>query len=328
MNFQTPGLRTELEDRKGRGVVDEQRRRAQRLGGRFEVPPLLGRQTPRLDVVARKSRLGDDQTHHQLHGGHFERKERHALLVVDGHVAGHREHEGCLTHRGTRGDDDQVGQLPAQRHAVQSHEARRHAAEGAGVLRCLLDLHQRPGQDVLGRLHRTFDVPLGNLEDLAFGVTDQLRDVGRLVVGAFLNLGRRADQLALHVFLGDDLGVELDVGRRTDLLGQLREVRSAAHLLQLLLGLEPLGHGIEVDGFQLHRQFVDRLVDQAVFLGVERLGGDELLHGDDAVLFEHQRTEHGLLQLDRLRGYVADGIGHRLERLPVAGGGCKIFRHG
>ena len=286
MNFQTPGLRAELEDRKGRSVVDEQRR-----------------QTPRLDVVARKSRLGDDQTHHQLHGGHFERKERHALLVVDGHVAGHREHEGSLTHRGTRGDDDQVGQLPAQRHAVQS-------------------------QDVLGRLHRTFDVPLGDLEDLAFGVTDQLRDVGRLVVGAFLNLGRRADQLALHVFLGDDLGVKLDVGRRTDLLGQLREVRSAAHLLQLLLGLEPLGHGIEVDGFQLHRQFVDRLVDQAVFLGVERLGGDELLHGDDAVLFEHQRTEHGLLQLDRLRGYVADGIGHRLERLPVAGGGCKIFRHG
>ena len=73
--------------------------------------------------------------------------------------------------------------------------------------------------------------------------------------------------------------------------------------------------------------FVDRLVDQPVLLGIERIGGDKLLHRDDAVLFEHQRTEHGLLQLDRLRGYIADGIGHRLERLPVTGGGCKIFRH-
>ena len=93
-------------------------------------------------------------------------------------------------------------------------------------------------------------MPLGNLENLAFGIADQFGYVGRFVVRPLLDFRCRTDQLALNVFLGDDLGVELDVGRRTDLLGQLGQVRSPAHLLQFLLGLEPLGHGVEVDGLR------------------------------------------------------------------------------
>ena len=291
------------------------------------MPPLFGRQTARLDVVSAQSRLSDNQTHHQLYGGHFEREERHALLVIDRHVAGHREHERRLAHRRACGDDDQVRELPAQRHAVDGHEARRHAVEGARILRRLLDLHQRAGQNILRRLHRPLDVSFGHLEYLALGISDQLRHVGRFVVRPLLNLGRRADQLALHVLLGDDLGVEFDVGGRTDLLRQLRQIRCTAHLLQLLLGLEPLGDGIEVDRFQLHRKLLDRAVDRAVLLGVKSVGRDVLLHGDDAVLFQHQRAEHGFLQFDRLRGHVAGGVGQRLECLPVALGGVIIFSH-
>ena len=327
MDLQTPRLGAELEDRKSRRIVDEQRCGAQRLGSRFKMAPLLGRETARLDIIAAQSRLGDDQTHHQLHGRHFEREESHAGLVVDGHVAGHGEHESRLTHRRTGRDDDQVRKLPAERHAVDGHEARRHAVVGAGVLRRLLDLHQRTSQNVLGRLHRTLDMALGNLENLALGISDQFRDVGRLVVRTTLNLRGGADQLALHVFLGDDLGVELDVGRRTHLLRELGQVGRAAYLLELLLDLEPFGHGVEVDGLELHRQLLDRLVDQTVLLGVERLGRDELLHGDDAVLFEHQSAQDRLFQLDRLRGHVAGRVGQRVVGFAVAPRGGEILGH-
>ena len=327
VNLEPPGLGAELEDRKGRGVIDEQRRGAQRLGGRFEVAPLLGRQTARLDVVAAQPRLGDDKTHHQLHRRHFEREERHARFVVDGHVAGHRKHERRLTHRRTGRDDNQVRELPAQRHPVDGHETRRHAVEGAGVLRGLLDLHQRPGQNILGRLHRTLDMPLRNLEDFALGKPDQLRHVGRFVVGAFLDFGRRAYQLALHILLGNDFGVELHVGRRPDFLRQLGQIRRPADFLQLFLHLEPFGHGVEVDGLQLHRQFFDRLVYEPVFLGVERFGGHEFLHRNDAVLFEHQRAQYRFLQFDRLRGYAAERVGQRFVGFAVAPGRDKILSH-
>ena len=65
-------------------------------------------------------------------------------------------------------------------------------------------------------------MPLGDLENLALGIADEFRDVGRLVVGAFLNLGSRANQFALHILLGNNLGVKLHIGGRADLLGQLR----------------------------------------------------------------------------------------------------------
>ena len=66
--------------------------------------------------------------------------------------------------------------------------------------------------------------PLRDLEYLALGKTYQIRHILILVVGAALDLRGRAYQLALDIFLGYDLGMELDVGRRPDLLRQLREI--------------------------------------------------------------------------------------------------------
>ena len=98
--------------------------RPQRLGRRLQVAPLLGRKTAALDIVARNTRFGDDKAHHQLHRRHLEREERHRTFVIDGHVAGHRQHEGGLTHRRACRHDDEVRQLPAERHAVDGHETR------------------------------------------------------------------------------------------------------------------------------------------------------------------------------------------------------------
>ena len=324
MYFQTARLRAELEDRQRRRVVDEEFGASQRLGGRFEVAPLFGREPSQFEVVARYARLGHHQTHHELVRRHFEREEGDRLLVVDRHVARHGEREGRLTHRGAGGDDDQIRRLPAHRHAVERHEARRHAVEGALVLGVLLDLRQRARQHVGCRLHGTFHVSFGHLEDLLLGEADQVRHVGRFVVGTALNFRGRADQFALHVLLRHDFGVELDVGGRTDLLRELRQIGGAAHLFELLLDFEPLGDGVEVDRLQLRRQLLDGAVDQPVLLGVEGFGGDEFLYGDDRVLFEHQRTQHGLFQFDGLRRDVAAHFGQCGVGFAVACGRCRI----
>ena len=325
--LQTPGFRAEFEDRQRRRIVDVKGGRPQRLGRRLQVAPLLGRKTAALDIVARNTRFGDDKAHHQLHRRHLEREERHRTFVIDGHVAGHRQHEGGLTHRRACRHDDEVRQLPAERHAVDGHETRRHAVEGRRVLGCLLDLHQRLGQQILGRLYRTLDVTFGHLEDFALGIADQLRHVSRFVVRTALDLGRGADQLPLHVLLGDDFGVELHVGRRAHLLRELRQVRRTAHLLQLLADLQPLGDRIEVDRFEFGRELLDRAVDRPMLFGIESLGRDELLHGDDRILLEHQSAEHRLLQFDGLRRHVAGGIGHCSERFAVARSGGIFFSH-
>lgn len=161
----------------------------------------------------------------------------------------------------------------------------------------------------------------GHLEDFALGIADQLRHVSRFVVRTALDLGRGADQLPLHVLLGDDFGVELHVGRRAHLLRELRQVRRTAHLLQLLADLQPLGDRIEVDRFEFGRELLDRAVDRPMLFGIESLGRDELLHGDDRILLEHQSAEHRLLQFDGLRRHVAgvSVIAANASRLREAG---------
>ena len=74
---------------------------------------------------------------------------------------------------------------------------------------------------------------LGHAENLLFGKTDQLGDVLGFVVRHTLNLGRRADQLTLNIFLSDDFSVKFDVRRRSDLLRQLRKIWRSTDLFEL-----------------------------------------------------------------------------------------------
>ena len=119
------------------------------------------------------------------------------------------------------------------------------------------------------------------------------------------------------------------MSRRTHLLGQLGKERSTTHLFERAFGFQTLGNGVEVNGFQLVREVLDRLVDRTVNGVVEGLGGDELLHGDDTILVEHQRTEHRLFKLDSLRGHCSGDLGQCLKRLAVLlrGGFILFFSH-
>ena len=97
-------------------------------------------------------------------------------------------------------------------------------------------------------------------------------------------------------------------------LSQIRQLYSR----QLLLRLEFLGHGEEVYRLEFGREFLDGTIYQAVLLGVEGIGSYKLLNGDDAVALKHQRTQHGLFQLDRLRRHGCRNIRNLIVRFAIS----------
>ncbi len=68
-----------------------------------------------------------DQALDELLVGHFQREDRHVLLVDLGGILGSREHEGGFARAGTPGDQDEIRGLQAPQQAVQVDEAGRHA---------------------------------------------------------------------------------------------------------------------------------------------------------------------------------------------------------
>ena len=139
VHFQSSSLRTELKDRQCRCVVNVERRRAQRLGRNLQMSPLFGRQFATLDRCAVQSRLGDNQSLHQLFGAHFQREKGYGTLVIDRDVARHRKHKCRLTHRRSRRQNHQIRGLPTERFAVDTDESRRNTTERIFVLASLLD---------------------------------------------------------------------------------------------------------------------------------------------------------------------------------------------
>ena len=104
---------------------------------------------------------------------------------------------------------------------------------------------------------------------------------------------------------------------RTHLLRELCQEGRTTHLFELTLRLQALGNRIKVNGFQLAREVLDRLIDRAMNRVIEGLGSDKLLHGYDTIFVEHQRTKHRLFKLDSLRGHGTTDFGQCLKRLTV-----------
>ena len=143
--LQTARLRAELIDRQRRSVINVERSRTERLGRNLQMAPLVGRQFATLDRCAVQSRLGDNQSLHQLFGAHFEREEGYGTLVIDRDVACHRQHKCGLTHRGTRRQNHQIRGLPTERFAVDTDKSRRNATERILVFTRLFDRLQSLG---------------------------------------------------------------------------------------------------------------------------------------------------------------------------------------
>ena len=298
---EAPRLGAKLEDGEARGVVDVDRRVVEVLDLVLQLLPLVLLQPAALDLLARQLADVHDEAVHKLHVAHLKREHSHGHLERDGHIAGHREHEGRLTHRGAGGDDDEVGVLPAGRDLVQVGKAGGQSAEALLPVGCPLKQLARLLDDGVDLHGLVADVLLRDAEKLALGLLHELFDLDRFVVGLALDLARVADQFAGQVLLGHDLRVALEVSRAAHVLGQLGDVERSADCLQVAVFLQLFGDGQHVDGVLARGQINDGLIDQPVCVLIEALRLERLVDLEEGVLFEHERAEDSLFQIARLR---------------------------
>ena len=142
---------------------------------------------------------------------------------------------------------------------------------------------------------------LGEGEDAALGLVEHLLDVAGALVAHRRDLGGGRDQAAHHRLLADDARVVGDVGRRRHLIDEGRQIDGAADLLELVLLLEALAQGDQVDRLVVLEHVEHRGEETAVRAAVEILRLEDLDDPRQHRVVEQDRAEDGLLRLDVLR---------------------------
>ena len=104
----------------------------------------------------------------------------------------------------------------------------------------------------------------------------------------------------------------VNVGRARHAPGELADAHGATHLVERTVGTQLLGDGEHVDGALTRSQRLDGGVDFLVGIVVEHLGFQDVRHFGKCRLLEHQRSEHGFLDLQVLRLQLAH-VAHHLR---------------
>ena len=175
-----------------------------------------------------------DQAQRQLRGRHFHREDRDRLLGLDRRVLGHVQRERGLAHRGTRGQDDQVGRLQAGGHLVEFGVAGRQAGDrcrrwrGASAARRRL----RSAPWCTGTKSLRPRAPASAIANtLLLGAGEDLAAVAAVGLEAVVDdAGADVDQLPQHGLVAHDLGVGGDVGGRRRGAGEFDQVGAAGDL--------------------------------------------------------------------------------------------------
>ena len=123
--------------------------------------------------------------------------------------------------------------LQPARHLVEVDEAGRHARDQPLLLEQLLDLREALLHQIAHRDEPGLQPVVGDGEDRALGlVEDQVRFLVGLV-GVGQDLVGRENQVPQRRLLLDDARVVLDVGRARHAVGQRRDVRRPADVVEL-----------------------------------------------------------------------------------------------
>ena len=306
------GLGAQLEDAERGRVVDEDGGRRELAGGAGELRPVVVVEAARARALRVDAGLTCEQTLRELLGGHLEREVRHAawLLRMQRRVSRQRKAKCSFSHGWPSCHDHHVRRLPAARHVVQGGKTRRDARDAA--------LAAVDGLEVLdGRHHHLInthdalaELGLGDLEDLALGLVQEVEGVRRRVEGLPDDARHGRDKLAEQALLGDDARVVLDVGRGRDARRELGEVVAADGVV-LAAALEFFRERDKVHGVAALEERLDGLVDFLVPPVVERVRGEDLDGLRDRVALDEDRPEHGLLDVDGLRRHPAGALAQR-----------------
>ena len=154
---------------------------------------------------------------------------------------------------------------------------------------------------VLHRHEAGAQAALGERENAALGLVEHLLDVAGALVAHRRDLGGGRDQAAHHRLLADDARVVGDVGRRRHLVDEGSQIDGAADLLELVLLLEALAQGDQVDRLVVLEHVEHRGEKTAVRAAVEILGLEDLDDPRQHRVVEQYRADDGLLRLDVLR---------------------------
>ena len=286
--------------RHGGAVIDEEVRPPDRRLREHEPLDRLLRGIPVADLLGIHVGLRAEDPEAELLHGHLQRKEPDGLpRLAQGDMLRDVQREGGLAHGGARREDDQVGGLESRGHPVELREARGQARE-----------HALPGARVLDDFQVVLDDLSDRREGLAHGIVGDLEDLARDVVqelfrGLVLRQAVPNDPLAgadqppqRRLFL-DDPGIVLDVAdirHPVDQPGEVGRVhRLGAAGVQLLLEREQVDLGGPFE--EVEHAAEDPLVLVAVEIVLFQDRNDER----DCGRVEQDRAEHGALRLSVLR---------------------------
>ena len=93
-----------------------------------------------------------------------------------------------------------------------------------------------------------------------------------------------------------------DMSGRDHPAGQLREIVSPAHQVELFAFFQRLFHRQDVDGLLFAGQLLDGLIDLLMLVLIKALRRQQVKDPQDRIFLQHDGPQHGLLQLHRLRG--------------------------
>ena len=177
----TPRFGAQFRNGEARCLVEIEWSAESQAYARIQTVPFIGSQLAAFDFLS--FQIGDVgyKTLHKLDIGHLQGEYRHGDVIVYRHILGHGEYECRLTHGGARGDDDQVGVLPARSHLVQARVAGLQTGEsGLGIGRSL-DLFQGEIQDRVYLSHFPFEMCLRYIEEFSLRFLKKVVNIVALV---------------------------------------------------------------------------------------------------------------------------------------------------
>ena len=221
--------------------------------------------------------------------------------MVHCHIPGHGQHECRFTHRGTGGNNHEVGRLPTGSHFIQSVEPGRNPTQSICTFTGNLDSLDRFINQSINSRCLFFYISLGNFEHLLLSHIHQVGHVCCLVVCLVLYIGTYPDQFPLDIFLHHDTGVELDMSCGCHLRSQLSQIVISPDLFQFPQTFHLLAHGKNIHRFVIQRKVLNSPVYLLMCLLIKTFRFQEVTHGNKRILLQHQRSQDSLLQIHGLR---------------------------
>ena len=147
---------------------------------------------------------------------------------------------------------------------------------------------------------------LRDLEQPTLGVLHQFGYIGSLVKSLTLDLAGKRNELTSQEFLRQDIGVILDMGRRSHARTQLDNTCTSPDIFQRSFAFQFLRNRENIHWALIHIEMANCSENFLIPRLIESFGTNDFTDNRESIFVDHQRTQH----------YVFDFQGLRLQ-MPV-----------